>query len=161
MVKVLEGQVPAGLFRGKIVVFGTSAPSGEDLRRTSVTDGKTMPGVEIQANAISTVRHGLALRDAGVGITILLIVALSLTPLLVVPFPWWAALAIFAGMAGACLALIQLLFDGGLYMQVVYPLLALMLGGLGTLAARVFIARQGVLRRRTKAAGSTAIAGSA
>lgn len=161
MVKVLDGEVPAGVFKDKIVLFGTSAPSGEDLRRTSVTGGKTMPGVEIQANAISTVRHGLALRDAGVGITILLIVALSLTPLLVVPFPSWAALAIFVGMVGACLALIQLLFDGGVYMQIVYPLLALVLAGIGTLGARIFIARQGALRGRPKVAGLTSAAGSA
>ena len=153
MIRVLHGQVPLGLFKDKIVVFGTSVPAGEDLHRTSVTGQKTMPGDEIQANAISTVRHGPALRDASAGITILLILALSLIPLLAMPCPWWAALTIFAGAAGACLILVQLLFDGGLYIQLVYPLLALALAGIGTLVARIFIARQADPRQQRKMAG--------
>lgn len=152
MLDVLTGRVPPSYFKGKIVLFGTSAPAGEDLRRTSVTDRKTMPGVEIQANAISTVRHGPALREASVAFTILLIVALSLTPLLAIARRWWLAVAIFVASAGACLALVQLLFDGGVYIQLVYPLLALALAAVGTLVCQVAIARQSAMRARREAA---------
>lgn len=152
MLDVLTGRVPPSYFKGKIVLFGTSAPAGEDLRRTSVTDRKTMPGVEIQANAISTVRHGPALREASVAYTILLIVGLSLTPLLAIARRWWLAVAIFAASAGACLVLVQLLFDGGVYIQLVYPLLALALAAVGTLVCQIAIARQSAVRARREAA---------
>jgi CHASE2 domain-containing sensor protein len=141
MLDVLRGRVDPSLFTNKIVVIGATSGS-TDFHRTPFTSGATMPNGELQANAISTVRHGPALRTAGAGIVSLLILALSLTALPVAPVRWWLALAIFVGVAGVYLLLAQLLFDDGLYLSLVYPLLALALAALGTLIARVYLARQ-------------------
>ncbi len=139
MLDVLHGAIRPSFFKGKIVVVGVTA-QGKDRHRTSVTSAPTMPGVEIQANAIATLRHGLALREASTAVAVLLIVLLSLFTLLAAPLPWWGALALFAGTASAYLIVVQVLFDHGLYLPLVYPLLALALAGVGTLAVRVYTA---------------------
>jgi CHASE2 domain-containing sensor protein len=138
MLDVLRGAIRPSFFKGKIVVVGMTARAGKDLHRTSVTSAPTMPGVEIQANAIATLRHGLGLKEASTAVAVLLIVLLSLFALLAAPLPWWGALALFAGTAGAYLIAIQILFDDGLYLPLVYPLLALAIAGTGTLAIRVY-----------------------
>jgi CHASE2 domain-containing sensor protein len=145
MIDVLRGQVDPSLFAGKIVVIGAS---GGDLHRTPFTPKPTMPGAEIQANAISTVRHGPALRAAGTGTACLLALALSMTALLVAAVRWRMALAIFVTVAALYLLLAQLFFDNGLYLPLVYPLLALALAGAGTLLARIYLARQSSRQRR-------------
>jgi len=48
---VLLGRLPPGLFSGKIVLFGTTAPGLLDLRATPINEA--YPGVEIHANMIS------------------------------------------------------------------------------------------------------------
>ena len=55
-------QRPAGEFRGKIVVVGTSAPGLQDLRLTPL--GSTYPGVEVLATAIDNLDRGDWLREA-------------------------------------------------------------------------------------------------
>jgi CHASE2 domain-containing sensor protein len=140
MIDVLRGRVPASFFKGKIVVIGSSAPTAEDLHPTPFAD--RMPGAEIQANAISTVRRAPLLRTSGDGSEVLLVIALSLTPLLAMSLTWWLALAVFALAATGCLALVQVVFDNGVYLPAVYPLLALALAGIGTLLARFYLARQ-------------------
>ncbi len=142
MLDVLRGVVHPSLFAGKIVLVGATAPVSHDLHRTPFTSRATMPGVEIQANAISSVRHGLTLRSAGAALASLLIVLLSFTALLVAAARWGIALAVFAAVAGAYLLLAQLLFDGGVELPLVAPLLALALAGAGTLFARALLARQ-------------------
>ena len=62
--RVLRGTAPAGLFRGKIVVLGATAPSLQDLHATPTSGNGLMPGPEVQANAIWTALHGNPLRDA-------------------------------------------------------------------------------------------------
>jgi CHASE2 domain-containing sensor protein len=139
MLDVLEGRVSPARFRGKLVLIGVTAP-GKDHHRTPLSAG--MPGVEVQANAISTVRHGPSLSSAGAAIASLLAVALSLAALAVAPMRRWGALGVFSGVAVAYLLLAQLAFDAGVYLPVVTPLLALVLAGVGTVLARAFLARQ-------------------
>ena len=62
--RVLRGTAPAGVFRGKIVVVGATAPSLQDLHATPTSGSGLMPGPEVQANAIWTALHGNPLRDA-------------------------------------------------------------------------------------------------
>jgi CHASE2 domain-containing sensor protein len=157
MIEVLRGRVRPSAFKDKIVVIGVSAPAGGDLHRTPFVSGATMPGPEIQANAISTVRHGLAFRTAGAGIASLLILVLSLTALLAAPFRSWIALVIFVAVVCAYLLFMQLLFDNGLYLPLVYPLLAWGLAGLGTLFARIYLASQNRLLHRPASGPSASV----
>ena len=55
---VLRGEVDPAAFKDKIVVVGAAAPSLQDVHPTSVGGGP-MPGGEIQANAIATVLDNL------------------------------------------------------------------------------------------------------
>lgn len=67
---VLEGQVPAGAFTDKIVLVGAVAPSMGDARVSPFMHyganerqaGQEMPGVEVHANIINTIRHRLWLK---------------------------------------------------------------------------------------------------
>lgn len=156
MIDVLRGTVPPSYFAGKIVLVGSSTASSEDLHRTSVTSGPTMLGTEVQANAISTLRNGPSLREVGAAITVLLILALSLVSLLVAPLPWWAAAGCFAAIAGGYLLLAQLLFDAGLVLPIVYPLLALALAALATAAARIYTSVRARNRAHTPVAAPPA-----
>jgi CHASE2 domain-containing sensor protein len=133
---VLRGVDPA-TFEDKIVVVGSSARRQGDLHPTAAGGGRVMPGEEIQANAISTLRGGISLRATGTGIEILLIVVLGLLPALaaLVLRPW-AAAAATAGAAAAYLVLAQLLFAAGWLVPIVYPLLALLLAAAGVAAVR-------------------------
>lgn len=49
---VLDGRFPAGVFRGKVVMIGSSSPRLDDLKR--VPGHAALPGVEIHAAALST-----------------------------------------------------------------------------------------------------------
>lgn len=67
---VLDGQVPTGAFTDKIVLVGAVAPSMGDARISPFMHysanerqaGQEMPGVEVHANIINTIRRGLWLR---------------------------------------------------------------------------------------------------
>jgi len=133
--RVLEGRVPARFFRGKAVVVGSSAPTLQDVHPTSTTGNDLMSGAEIQANAIWTVLHGLPLRSLPDWIQVALIVALGLVPPLAgIRLGRLAALAVVvaAGLGWALAA--YLLFRAGLVVPVVYPLCALVLAAVGSLA---------------------------
>lgn len=77
-VDVMEGDVPAGAFEGKIVLVGMMNALNEmDLHRTPVSTGR-MAGVEFQANAIHTLLHHQALAPQSKVDTTLTIAALAL-----------------------------------------------------------------------------------
>jgi CHASE2 domain-containing sensor protein len=155
MIDVLDGRVPPSLFRGKIVVVGVSAPGvGEDLHPTPFSSRVLAPDAEVEADAIATVRHGPQIWGVGAGMTLLLIVLLSFVALLALPFAWWAAVAVCAGAGGVYLLVAQLLFDAGVYLPIVYPLLALLIASGGMLAARGAYAAQRGRRRRWRQAGA-------
>ncbi len=67
---LLEGKIPASVFSGKIVLIGATAETMGDTRvvpfihyRASRSEGgQEMPGVEIHANIINTIRRNLSLR---------------------------------------------------------------------------------------------------
>jgi two-component system phosphate regulon sensor histidine kinase PhoR len=54
--KLIDGDVPAGYFSGKIVLYGGTADGLWDSHMTPFSEARTkMPGVEIQANVINTI----------------------------------------------------------------------------------------------------------
>jgi adenylate cyclase len=131
LIDVVAGKVPAGVFRGKVVVVGPTDPILQDVHATSAGEG--MPGPEINANAISTILRGFPLRDSSGWLSLLIIVlagivtpagALSWHGTRWLPVPLAAAVAIPVAA--------QLAFDGGTILPVAAPGLALILGFLGT-----------------------------
>jgi CHASE2 domain-containing sensor protein len=143
MIDVLRRLVSPSSFKNKIVLIGVSASAGGTAHRVPVGGRAEMSSTEIQANAISTLRHGPDLSSASTGVTELAIFILSLTAVIVAFWGVWLALALFVGVAAAYLVAAQLLFDNGIYLPIVYPLLALLLAGAGTVLARVYVARLG------------------
>ena len=136
--KVYEGQTPPGYFRGKTVVVGATDPTLKDVFHTATSGDQLMSGPELQANAIGTVRRGNPLREASTGVDVLLIVLLGLAaPLASLRLRLWGLL-VALGFAVAFLVGAQLAFNGGKIVAFVYPLLALMVGAVGSLVVQYF-----------------------
>jgi adenylate cyclase len=140
--RVLEGKTPPGLFRGKVVVVGPSAPSLQDVHPTTTSGDGLMSGAELQANAVATVLEGFPLESSSKALNVLMIVLLALvapiTSLRLEPLRA-LALALAAGLAFVVAS--QLLFDeAGTILLVSYPLLALVLASVGSLAVNYLLA---------------------
>jgi adenylate cyclase len=144
----LRGKIPKGAVRGKIVIVGATAPVLQDLHPTATSGSGVMPGPEIWANATATLLKGIPLKDVGGGMNLLLIVLMgALTPLSSLRVRPWRALADALAAAVIFTLLTQLLFNSGWIVSFVYPLLALSLGTLGTLA--ILYLSEAIERQRT------------
>ncbi|HEY8083009.1 MAG TPA: adenylate/guanylate cyclase domain-containing protein [Solirubrobacterales bacterium] len=136
--RVLRGQVPASAFRGKTVIVGASAPSLQDVHPTSTTGDELMPGPEIQANAAWTAEHGFPLSSSGLLVDLLLILLMAAVPAAATLRLSAVAALLVALALGllyiAAVVAVQLAFDAGVVLPVIYPLLALALSALGALA---------------------------
>lgn len=131
---VVKGRVPARTFRDAIVVIGSTAPSQQDIQPTPYDPA--VPGPEVQLTATQTYLDGVPLRRAPLGADIALIVALGgIAPLLA----WrarrrWVARIASLLLAAAFVVAAQLLFAGGLIVLLTLPLLAFLVGWVGSLA---------------------------
>jgi adenylate cyclase len=138
--RVLRGQVDPRRLRGRIAVVGASAPSLQDLHPVPTSGGELMSGPEIEANQIDTVLRGFPLRDAHGFVNVAFIVMLGLcapaASLRLAPLP---ALGVALGMGALFLAVAQLAFNAGVIVAVVYPIAALALGIVLTLAVRYVV----------------------
>ncbi|HTR89656.1 MAG TPA: adenylate/guanylate cyclase domain-containing protein [Solirubrobacteraceae bacterium] len=133
--KVLKGEVPAGAFRDKIVIVGASAPVLQDVHTTATSGSEEMSGPEIWANATSSLLAGAPLRQAAGWVEVLLILALGLAaPLGSLRLARWHALLGAVCLAALYTVAVQVAFQHGWIVSFVYPLLALAVGTLGTLA---------------------------
>jgi adenylate cyclase len=133
--KVLDGHFPPGTFAGKLVIVGASSPILQDLHATSTTSGAGMPGPEVWANAAATLLAGSPLQQAPVWLDVLLIVLLgAAVPLGSMRVRRWRSLFDALALALLFTVAVQLAFNSGLIVTFVYPLLALVVGTLGTLA---------------------------
>ena len=136
----MRGKTPPGFFKGKIVVVGPWASTFQDLHPVSA-GSELMPGPEIQANAISTVRRGLPLNSVPSWINVLLIVALGLlSPLAGLRFSLRGTLLISVVAAVAYVIGTQLTFTRGWILSFVYPFGALVLSSVGSLGAHYLLA---------------------
>jgi CHASE2 domain-containing sensor protein/tRNA A-37 threonylcarbamoyl transferase component Bud32 len=135
-IDALNGKTAPGFFRNKIVVIGSTASIIQDLHPTS-TDSN-MPGPEIQANAINTAIRGLPLKSFPGWVTVISIIILgAIVPLISVWLRPVAATAIAFAIAALFLVGEQLAFNDGKVGVIVYPLGALILGGVGSLAVQL------------------------
>ena len=131
--KVYKGEAPPGLFAGKLVIVGASAPILQDQHPTPYSE--IMPGPEIWANAAATLLEGGPLRNASGLVNILLIILLGVTvPLGSLRLRRWRSMVDATALAIAFAIAVQIAFNSGRIVTFVYPLLALALGTLGTLA---------------------------
>jgi adenylate cyclase len=132
---VLKGRFPASLVRGKVAIVGATAPVLHDVHATATSGNGVMSGPEIWANATATLLRGVPLSDVAgwlnIASILLLGAAIPLSSLRMRP---WRALLGALALAGCFTVLTQLAFDGGHILAFVYPLLALAVGTLGTLA---------------------------
>jgi adenylate cyclase len=128
------------LFRNKIVIVGASAPILQDVHPTATTNGQQMSGPEVWGNAVSTLLRGVPLRDVPGWLDVLVIVLLgAIAPLGSLRLgPLRALLGALAAAVVFTVAT-QVAFDNGRIVDFVYPLLALALGTLGTLAVLYLI----------------------
>lgn len=132
--EVLRGNVEARQLEDKIVVVGASAPTLQDVWQTSAGGG-LMPGAEVQANAAASVLDGLPLRSSPATLDVALIILLAVVaPLAGFYLRPLAAFGVALAAAALYLVSAQLAFAGGWILPVVYPVLALTVGAVGTLA---------------------------
>lgn len=145
---VMRGNVAPETFRDKLVLVGATDPTIAAPLPVPPRD-ELMAGVELQANIAATARAGYPLRDAAAWIELALVLALGLVaPLLALAVPargrrgearppwlnYLIAAALWSLVVAGFLVVAQLLFDGGVVISVVAPLLAACLTLLGTLA---------------------------
>jgi adenylate cyclase len=146
--EVLRGETEPGTFRDKTVVVGAVDPTLKDVFRTSTSGDELMSGPELQAHAVGSVRRGNPLEEAKTGVDVFLIVLLGL----VAPAASAAwrlrglAVALVAGLLFLVAA--QVAFNADLIVAFVYPLLALAIGTVGSLAVQYFTETRE--RRRTR-----------
>jgi adenylate cyclase len=118
---------------GKIVIVGATSQILQDIHATATSAG--MPGPEIWANATATLLQGIPLRDAPGWLNILLVVILgSVVPLGSLQVRPRRSLLSALALAIVFTIAVQIAFNMGLIVDLVYPLLALAIGTLGTLA---------------------------
>jgi adenylate cyclase len=133
--KVLQGHYQPDMFRGKIVIVGASASVLQDYHATATSGSTVMPGPEIWANGTDTLLRGAPLKDAPGWVNFALILVLGLgAPLGALSVRRWRSLLDALALAVIFCIATQVAFDNGWITQFVYPLLALVIGTLGTLA---------------------------
>ena len=148
---VMKNRVPARAFRGKVVVVGATAPSLQDVHPTSTSGAEQMPGPEIQAHAIDTLRRGAPLSAASSGLNIALVVLMALlAPLAGLRLGGLVSLLVAAvGMAAFTVAT-QIAFNSGTIVAYVIPMIAAVASTAGTLV--IHFLTEVRERRRTRAA---------
>ena len=120
--QVLSGRVPAARFRGRTVLVGATAQALHDEHPTPLG---SVPGVEIQANALRTVLAGEPLQATSDLWTLLAILVLAFAaPLAATRLSAGPALAVGAGALVAYLVIAQLGFSAGHVVNATAPLLA-------------------------------------
>jgi adenylate cyclase len=102
---VLQGKLPAGALKDKIVLIGTTAPGLLDLRTTPVA--QVYPGVEVHANLISGLLDGriYVKPDYAVGFDVVMITLAGLVLAFLLPFlsatrAVMLSVAVLAGLLG-------------------------------------------------------------
>jgi adenylate cyclase len=137
---VWKGRTPRGFFRDKIVIVGPWAPTFQDLHPVSAGDD-LMPGPEIQANAVSTIRRGLPLNSVPGWAHILLLLVLGLLPPLSgLRFSLRGTLVIAIALGVAYVAATQLSFERGRVLAFVYPFGTLAISSVGAVGAHYLLA---------------------
>ena len=139
---VWKGRVPTAAFAERAVLVGVTDPSMKDIFVTSASD-LPMAGVELQANALSTILDGFPLEPVSGGLAVVVLFALAAVPAAVnTRFSPLPMLLTSLGVFGLLLAGAQLAFESGWIVPVLAPTLALALSAVGCTAADAFLERR-------------------
>jgi adenylate cyclase len=144
---VVNGNVPPGTFRDKIVLVGATALGLGDTRFTPLDKSSGQPGVMVHANALNTMLAGSFLEPDGMGSTLAWLFGIAFLVALTVAFLriWISPLVTF-GVLVAYYFIAFTRFDEGRVMNLVYPLFTVALSFLGALAVRYFTEERERLR---------------
>ena len=139
--QVYFGKVPASVFRGKLVVVGpASATLLGDVHATSTTGSGVMSGVEVEASAMENALQGFPLHSYPRSADILLIILLALIPTFTsLKLPPLRALMLTILLAAGFAVAVQFAFNHGRIVAFVYPLLALAISAIGSLAVNYLL----------------------
>jgi adenylate cyclase len=138
--RAARGSFRPGTFRDRIVVVGATAPSLQDVHPTSVSGDEFMYGVEIQANAISTLLRDFPLEEApGLGTVALIVLFGAVGPIIAIRFGWVRAALLGLAVAGLYAVFVQLMFNGGVIVDFVYPEASLALSVVNGLAVALVL----------------------
>jgi adenylate cyclase len=98
--RVVQGEVPPEVFKGKIVLIGATSPTLQDIFSTPFALARGMPGVEVHANVLDTLLNGDAMREIPRWVTTVVAVLVALgAPWLVVRLRAFRAfLVVFGGL---------------------------------------------------------------
>lgn len=148
---LLDGSLPSGHFRGKIVLIGPYAAGLGDSYVTAIDHAEPMFGVEYQANAIEALLRADHLREAGDLPQLAALFALLLLAFLL----FWrrhvlSSTAALLTLAGGWVGLCALLREQGLLLRVLWVPVGTALFYLGCLAANYL--RSALETRRVTAA---------
>jgi CHASE2 domain-containing sensor protein len=139
---VRSRKLPASAVRGKVVVVGMTAPTGQDVHPTPTVQDELMSGPEVQANALWTVLHGLPLHTAPGWASVLAILLLALAPAAAALRLRTLSVLTAPVLALAYVAVAYGAFVSGWVLPVVAPLAALMLSAVGTVTASYLTERR-------------------
>jgi adenylate cyclase len=135
-VRVFDGRFPPQLVRGKIAIVGAQASILHDYKSAATSGSSVMQGSEILGNEIDTLLRGVPLTNAPAWLDVILILLMSIAvPLGGLRVRRWRSLIDALVLAAAFAVATQLAFNSGLIVSFTYPMLALALATLGTLAA--------------------------
>jgi CHASE2 domain-containing sensor protein len=140
--KVLDGGVSPSAFAGKVVLVGVTAPIVKDVFTTSASS-KPMSGVEVQANSIETALGGFPLRSSSLILSLAVIIALAVAPVLVS----LRVSSLIVGLSSIALAVlflgaVEFAFTHGLILPVPDPIAALGIATGGVIAVESLIERR-------------------
>jgi two-component system phosphate regulon sensor histidine kinase PhoR len=77
--RLIDGDVPADYFKGKLVLYGGTAAGLWDSHMTPFSQARApMPGVEVQANVINTILNGRFIQRASLVLICILTIAAAL-----------------------------------------------------------------------------------
>jgi CHASE2 domain-containing sensor protein len=157
--RVYSGRFPAGLFAGRTVIVGASAPTLQDLHQTPLSGSSPMAGPEVLANEATTVIAGIPLRKADGSTSVLLIALLAL--LICVAGAWLGTLGVaVAGLGTLVLWSLaaQLAFNSGTVLDYSDPAASLLLATGGTVLVGLWAdSRERQRLRNLFAADATAV----
>ena len=131
--QALTGQFARGEVQGKIVIVGATAKILQDIHATATS--QAMPGPESGQMRPSTLLRGAPLRNVSGWLNVALIILLGVAvPLGSVRVRRWRSLLDALALAMVFTIATQIAFNSGMIITFVYPMLALVIGTLGTLA---------------------------
>lgn len=128
---LLDGTVPARVFKDKIVLIGATAPDLHDNQLTPTSGNDFMSGVEIQANAVQTLLDQRFLVSEGRFTTILTMFLLAvIVSSILILFPLVPMIVAFVFLVIGFIAWVIYSFDHGIIRNIIYPFFTIVLIGL-------------------------------